>query len=674
MSKLTKLLAQAALVAVAGTWGTSLAHADITYSLQLDGAATPTFTTNMSGTGGSVVLDLVANISAGANGANSGLFSSMGNFVATYTGSDAGAVSGVTIGSAFSSRSGFSLSQTGTAMTGGSGNWGDITSSGAGNSFVVYTSNIALDTHTVVAQGPTDAFGNIVLGQLTYTVSQITPGQTISLAYVPRDPAGGASSVWVEDNGTTTTYKSNKVVSDSQGDSTVAGTAAYTPFVVTAASGPTQFSGTDGANWGAAGAWTSGMPGTTGTALFQDHVPATLTAGINLEANHTIDTVNFNSAHSGMISSGAGAQLTVTSAITMNNGTSHTISADISLGGNVAVSLGTNANPAATLNVGNLDTNGHKLTIGSGATVLVDAIGGLGILSNATGTIVNNGNLTVKSTLLPHNLGTVGTVAAPNSSTSNLTVEAGASASMDNMNGGKLTVNGNLTLTGFTGDRSIGSYNATAPTGLAIVVNGLSLGTSGLLDIGDRDVIVKGGAAHLSDVQTWIAEGYSGNGDWSGTLGITSNAAFTNNLNVNSTGSGYLTGIGYATVDELGIDGGMFDGVPVSNGDLILKYTYVGDGDLSGNVDITDLLNILNGYGNDSTTGSNDWYFGDTDYSQNVDITDLLAMLNTYGSGDGSVAGGNPMLKGFGPVSVPEPASLGLLGLGALAILRSRRK
>jgi len=77
------------------------------------------------------------------------------------------------------------------------------------------------------------------------------------------------------------------------------------------------------------------------------------------------------------------------------------------------------------------------------------------------------------------------------------------------------------------------------------------------------------------------------------------------------------------------------------------------------------------------------YILGDVDFSGKVDSGDLSSILGAFGAGSGG-ANGNPLggldttpsgggLSGAA-ANVPEPTSLGLLGLGAAGMLIRRKK
>ena len=77
---------------------------------------------------------------------------------------------------------------------------------------------------------------------------------------------------------------------------------------------------------------------------------------------------------------------------------------------------------------------------------------------------------------------------------------------------------------------------------------------------------------------------------------------------------------------------------------------------MDGKVDINDLTIVLTQYGSTNM----DWTTGDFNGDGKVDINDLTIVLTNYGQSVGASAG----IK-----AVPEPASLALLGIGAIALL-----
>jgi hypothetical protein len=202
------------------------------------------------------------------------------------------------------------------------------------------------------------------------------------------------------------------------------------------------------------------------------------------------------------------------------------------------------------------------------------------------------------------------------------------------------------------------------------------------------------GASPLGDFTTpgtiayHLASGRSG-GTWSGP-GIAT-----------SLGAPAQT-IGYAEASVLfgisGFDTALFNGYTVDATSVLLKYTYYGDADLSGEVDFDDYVRIDGGF-NSELTG---WTNGDFDYSGDVGFDDFvlidlgfnlqsgtLRRAQAYLSGDDRSRNGMdvpalqkveahfaqfgvPYARNF-LAAVPEPGMVGLFAIPAVLARRRRR-
>jgi hypothetical protein len=121
-------------------------------------------------------------------------------------------------------------------------------------------------------------------------------------------------------------------------------------------------------------------------------------------------------------------------------------------------------------------------------------------------------------------------------------------------------------------------------------------------------------------------------------------------------------GLGYGDNAVLGKSS--FGGVNVDSSSLLIKYTYLGDANLDGQVDVTDLGALATNW-----QTSNVWTGGDFNEDGFVDVTDLGALATNWQAGVGSPLGPGSLESaiaslGFGDVSVPEPVSIfTLIGL-----------
>jgi len=74
--------------------------------------------------------------------------------------------------------------------------------------------------------------------------------------------------------------------------------------------------------------------------------------------------------------------------------------------------------------------------------------------------------------------------------------------------------------------------------------------------------------------------------------------------------------------------GGALGYMDIGNGQTEVRYTLLGDTNLDGKVDVTDLGNLASSYG---AGGGATWVQGDTNYDGKVDVTDLGNLASNYG-------------------------------------------
>lgn len=131
--------------------------------------------------------------------------------------------------------------------------------------------------------------------------------------------------------------------------------------------------------------------------------------------------------------------------------------------------------------------------------------------------------------------------------------------------------------------------------------------------------------------------------------------------------------LGFGDNQVLQIDS--FAGRDVSSHDnVLLKWTYAGDANLDGQVDIRDLYLLAQSF---QSAGL--WTSGDFDYSGTVDAIDLGYLARNWqaGVGDPIPAGDLStalMSLGLPGVSVPEPAGTLMIAAAALATMRRRQR
>jgi hypothetical protein len=104
--------------------------------------------------------------------------------------------------------------------------------------------------------------------------------------------------------------------------------------------------------------------------------------------------------------------------------------------------------------------------------------------------------------------------------------------------------------------------------------------------------------------------------------------------------------------------------LPVFSG----RYTFAGDANLDGQVDVADLGALATNW----QTSSN-WTGGEFNYDGFVDVSDLGALATNWQDGAGSLTQAMGSL-GFSRINLPEPAKMGALFRLSTAATRFRRR
>jgi hypothetical protein len=115
-----------------------------------------------------------------------------------------------------------------------------------------------------------------------------------------------------------------------------------------------------------------------------------------------------------------------------------------------------------------------------------------------------------------------------------------------------------------------------------------------------------------------------------------------------------------------------FSGQPVDTSSVLIKFTYLGDTDLDGDVDVADLGSLASNW---QTTGV--WTGGDFDYNGFIDVADLGLLASNWQAGAVSPLAPDlaTALAGLGlsGIPVPEPC-LWHFSLSAITLVRRRRR
>jgi autotransporter-associated beta strand protein/T5SS/PEP-CTERM-associated repeat protein len=172
----------------------------------------------------------------------------------------------------------------------------------------------------------------------------------------------------------------------------------------------------------------------------------------------------------------------------------------------------------------------------------------------------------------------------------------------------------------------------------------------GLVDLGAGQLSIAAGGITAEALRADIIAGRSG-GTWSGLTGITSAAAAD---------SGGTRAVGY---------------VVAGDGSARVSYAAPGDTDLSGQVNVIDLVGI-DAAGTFGSGQAADWSQGDFNYDGVTNILDLIAIdtAGVFGAGDYFPPGPTAAGAGLNVAAVPEPAGLAAAGLAAAAVLGLLRR
>jgi hypothetical protein len=207
-----------------------------------------------------------------------------------------------------------------------------------------------------------------------------------------------------------------------------------------------------------------------------------------------------------------------------------------------------------------------------------------------------------------------------------------------------------------------------------LVTSSLTIST-GQLDLGSNDLIVHNGS--ISNLTSLVKSGYN-SGLWGG-AGITSSAAagdlshLTTIGVIQNTVDGSTTGAALYSTATGSL--GLFDGQSPASTDVLVKYTYYGDTNLDGKVDGSDYSKIDAAFGHPALTG---WANGDFNYDGVIDGSDYTLIDNAFNSQSAvlsaSVAAQPTAQIAGGTAAVPEPTSLGLLGVSVGSLLSRRRR
>jgi hypothetical protein len=162
----------------------------------------------------------------------------------------------------------------------------------------------------------------------------------------------------------------------------------------------------------------------------------------------------------------------------------------------------------------------------------------------------------------------------------------------------------------------------------------LSMAGADVIDLADNDLVIDyTGTSPYATIKDAVISAWH-HGAWDG-YGITTSHADA------------LHGLGYAEAsDAFYTVPAMFSGVSIDDSSILLKYTFYGDANLDGAVDLNDLYQLATHW-----KAAGDWVAGDFNYDGIVNVKDLTLLAINWQAGVGT------------PISTPLGSMLASLGL-----------
>jgi len=185
-----------------------------------------------------------------------------------------------------------------------------------------------------------------------------------------------------------------------------------------------------------------------------------------------------------------------------------------------------------------------------------------------------------------------------------------------------------------------------------------------------------GGEVHVKDNQLIVTAQGVGTFDGSTYTGVSgairtgrNSGAWNGNGIMTSAPTGTLHALGVATAAQTGRTGKTFGGVTVSATDTLVMYTYAGDANLDGKINVDDYgrvdlnVNISNASG---------WFNGDFNYDGKVNVDDYGIIDFNVGVQGAPIPTAAQPLAGL--ATVPEPAAGFIAAISIVSMSALSRK
>jgi len=371
---------------------------------------------------------------------------------------------------------------------------------------------------------------------------------------------------------------------------------------------------------------------------------------------------------------------------------------------------GTGSFSTGTVSIGAVAGSTGNLTVQSAAPLTITgdlAIGGTSAASGGTGTFLNSGNVTVSGNLklwsTANTAATMsgGTLAIAGASTvgaaTRLAITGGTfttpsiridgtysqTAGSATLGAVTLSSTGSMTATQiFATSVNLSATATTLASSGTCKITSLAIAPTGKLDLANNSLIVDyTGTSPATNIRQMLQSG-RGPGNWAGTTGIVSSTAQAD-VSLHHT-------LGYAEASQVGVTS--LGGQQVDGSAIIIRYTYAGDDNLDGIVDLdNDFSLFVDGYNRQvsnpgSLNAGNLWLYGDYNYDGVIDLDNDFSIFvdgyNYYGTQAAqlgqmiSTDSGLSLSQRAAMLSVvPEPGSAAMvIGVGSAVALRSRRR
>jgi hypothetical protein len=313
-----------------------------------------------------------------------------------------------------------------------------------------------------------------------------------------------------------------------------------------------------------------------------------------------------------------------------------------------------------------LNAAGGVITLDGNQTVGQMTLNSTGSYTIAQGT--GSGVLTIDDSPDPNGpLPAINVVNGTHSITAPMSLVNGVSVNFQN--GSSLTLGG--TISGY------GTMSVNGPGKLTVSTTGVLNSASGLAITTGATVALAASSQPLEAPAVQTVASLSFDATPGSKLDITNNEIIVTGTNETAIRADIVAGALYSSLSNLVYGVGE---IPDGSGTEI-RYTVLGDTNLDGMVNFTDLLTLATNYGSTNA----DWAMGDFNYDGTVNFTDLLALATNYSvsltPGESESAGISPgfaadwnLAVSEAAAAVPEPTSLGLLALAATRLLTRRRR